>query len=77
MRQLLRKPFLLALILSLPLWIVFSNYIVALCTGLLLAFLCSMLETMLALREQETRERTKPRAQDRPSGDSSTNDLHR
>lgn len=52
MRQLLRKPLLLSFILSVPLWIVFNNYIVALSVALLVAFLLSMLETMLALRRE-------------------------
>ncbi len=50
MKQLLRKPFLLALILSLPLWIVFNNYIVAICVALLVAFLLSMIESLLAIQ---------------------------
>lgn len=53
MKQLLRKPFLLSLLLSLPLWIVFNNYIVALCTALLIAFLLSMIDSLIVLRRQQ------------------------
>lgn len=55
MKQLLRKPFLLSLLLSLPLWIVFKNYIVAICAGLLIAFLLSMVDSLIAIQRQQKR----------------------
>lgn len=58
MKQLLNHPFLLALLLSLPLWIMLGNYIVALIAALLLAFLLSMYNALRVLnrrkKEQET-----------------------
>lgn len=53
MKQLLRKPFLLSLLLSLPLWIVFNNYIVALSAGLFIAFLLSMVDSIITVQRQE------------------------
>lgn len=49
MKQLLNRPFLLALILSLPLWIALGNYIVALIAGLFIAFLLSMVNALRVL----------------------------
>ncbi len=49
MKQLVRKPFFLALLLSLPLWIVFNNYIVAIMVALLVAFLLSMCHSLYVL----------------------------
>lgn len=42
MKQLARKPLLLSFLLSLPLWIVFDNYIVAASVGLLVGFFITM-----------------------------------
>ncbi|GAB2887065.1 hypothetical protein LSG25_17625 [Paralcaligenes sp. KSB-10] len=42
MKQLVRKPLLLAMLLTLPLWIAFGNFIVAVTIALLLAFLIAM-----------------------------------
>lgn len=50
MKQLIRKPLLLALLLSLPLWIIFNNYIVAIIAALLCGFLASMCHTLYLLR---------------------------
>lgn len=55
MKQLLKKPFLLALILSLPLWIVFNNYIVAICVALLVAFLLAMIDSIIVVQRQQHR----------------------
>lgn len=55
MKQLVRKPFLLALILSLPLWVALNNYIVAICVALLVAFLVSMLHSIFILRRVSQR----------------------
>jgi len=53
MKQLLRKPFLLALILSLPLWITFNNFIVAFSVALLISFFLSMIDSIVAIRRQQ------------------------
>lgn len=50
MKQLLRKPLLLAVLLSLPLWVVFNNYLVAITVALLCGFLASMCHTLYVLR---------------------------
>lgn len=60
MKQLLRKPFLLALILSLPLWLAFNNYIVALCVALLVAFLVSMIDSIIAIQAQRKNRPSSP-----------------
>jgi len=48
-RQLARKPLFLACTLTVPLWIVLGNFIVAACVALLLAFLLSMIDALLVL----------------------------
>lgn len=63
MRSLLRKPVLCALLLSLPLWVIFHNYIVAITVALLLAFLASMLESLHAL--SRARQGPRPDSNDR------------
>lgn len=60
MKQLLRKPFLLTLILSLPLWILLNNYIVAICVALLFAFLLSMIDSIIAIQRQRRLEQHSP-----------------
>lgn len=67
MTQLLRKPFLLALILSLPLWVLFHNYVVALCVGLLVSFLFSMIDSLLTIQRQQRIDRHSSKTT-RPSG---------
>lgn len=52
MKQLLRKPFLLTLILSLPLWIALKNYIVAFSVALLVSFLMSMIDSIIVIQRQ-------------------------
>ena len=52
MKQLARKPLLLSLLLSLPLWVVFDNYLVAIITALLLGFLVSMCHSLWVLRQR-------------------------
>ena len=52
MKQLLRKPFLLTLILSLPLWIALNNYIVAFSVALLVSFLLSMIDSIIVIQRQ-------------------------
>lgn len=62
MKQIVNRPFLLALFLSLPLWVVFGNYVVAAITALLVSFLLSMANALRIMR----RGRPDPRA-DAPS----------
>jgi len=50
MKQILNRPILLALVLSLPLWVVFGNYVVAALAALLIAFLLSMINALHVLR---------------------------
>lgn len=53
MKQILNRPILLALVLSLPLWVVFGNYVVAALAALLIAFLLSMINALLVLRRDK------------------------
>ena len=53
MKQLLRKPLSFAFLLSLPLWIVFSNYIVAITVALLVAFLASMCHSLYLMNRKK------------------------
>lgn len=53
MKQLVRRPLLLAFLLSLPLWVVFNNYIVALIVALLVAFLISMCISLYILNKKK------------------------
>lgn len=56
MKQLVNHPFLLALILSLPLWIVLGNYLVAFIAALLVSFLLSMYNALRALSRKKSEE---------------------
>ncbi len=51
MKQLARKPFFLALLMSLPLWIVFNNFIVAIMVALLVAFFISMCYSLYTIKQ--------------------------
>jgi hypothetical protein len=53
MKQLVRRPLLLAFLLSLPLWVVFNNYIVALIVALLVSFLISMSISLYVLNKKK------------------------
>ena len=57
MKQLLNHPFLLALILSVPLWVLLGNYIVAFIAALLVAFLLSMVRALRVLNRKKAAER--------------------
>lgn len=50
MRRLVRKPVLLALVLVLPLWIVFNNFIIATAVALLAAFFLTMCHALYTLK---------------------------
>ena len=54
MKQLLNRPLLLGFLLSLPLWIVLGNFIVALMVALLLSFLLSMYTALRTLQGRDT-----------------------
>ncbi|NYT62639.1 hypothetical protein H0A66_09980 [Alcaligenaceae bacterium] len=71
MKQLVRKPFALALILSLPLWIVFNNYIVAIIVALLVSFFLSMCHSLYLLSQGEAS--AKPGQQTPPLPTQNTN----
>ena len=53
MKQLVRKPLLLAFLLSIPLWIVFDNYLVAGMAALLAAFLAAMCHALYTLGKKK------------------------
>ncbi|WP_167670874.1 hypothetical protein [Allopusillimonas ginsengisoli] len=53
MKQLARKPLLLSFLLSLPLWIVFNNYVVALICALLVGFFVSMCCSLWVLHNKD------------------------
>lgn len=53
MKQLVRKPLLLAFLLSIPLWIVFDNYLVAGMAALLAAFLAAMCHALYVLGKKK------------------------
>ena len=56
MKKILNRPLLLSLILALPLWIVFNNFIVAIIAALLVSFLLSMFNALLILQRKDTDE---------------------
>lgn len=64
MRQLARKPMLLGFLLSLFLWPLFGNVVVALSVGLLLAFLISMVDSLLLLQRSRQQTKTTAKSQD-------------
>ncbi|NYT44189.1 hypothetical protein [Pollutimonas thiosulfatoxidans] len=49
----MHKPLLMAFLLSLPLWIVFNNFIVALVVSLLVAFLISMGYSLYLMKKRK------------------------
>lgn len=51
MKQLVRKPFFLALLLALPLWIIFNNFIVAMMVALLVAFFIAMCHSLYVMKQ--------------------------
>ncbi|MFA7669944.1 MAG: hypothetical protein WCX93_11395, partial [Burkholderiaceae bacterium] len=57
------RPLLLALILSLPLWVILGNFIVALIAALLLSFLLSMYNALRILNRKK-HERTTEASKD-------------
>ncbi|MFT0545020.1 hypothetical protein ACMHYO_01535 [Allopusillimonas ginsengisoli] len=59
MNQLVRRPLLLSFLLSLPLWIIFNNYIVALIVGLLAGFLVSMCHSLWVINQQKNEQKRK------------------
>ncbi|WP_353171457.1 hypothetical protein [Paracandidimonas soli] len=64
MKDLVRAPALLSLLLSIPLWFILDNFIVALIVALLIAFLIAMCHSLLVLKRQSPDERDGPEHQD-------------
>jgi len=54
MKQLLRKPLFSGLLLSLPLWVVFNNYLVGLMVALLVSFLASMCHALYLMNRKKS-----------------------
>lgn len=52
MKQLANKPLFLAVILSVPLWIVFGNYLVGAMAALLAAFFIAMCHSLYLLNKR-------------------------
>jgi len=54
MKQLLNRPLLLGFLLSLPLWVVLGNFVVALIAALLFSFLISMYVALRTLQRRDS-----------------------
>ncbi|MGE4368953.1 MAG: hypothetical protein AB7E12_04670 [Burkholderiaceae bacterium] len=65
MKSLALRPLLLSFLLSLPLWVIFDNFIVALVVALLLGFLVSMCRSLYLINQNKLN--TRPQA---PTGKS-------
>lgn len=50
MKQILNRPLLFGFLLSVPLWMLLDNFIVALMAALLIAFLLSMIHSLRRMR---------------------------
>lgn len=59
MKQLANKPLLLAAILTVPLWIVFGNFLVGLMVALFAAFLIAMCHTLYILKRSQRSRQSK------------------
>ena len=57
MKDLVRAPALLSLLLSIPLWFILDNFLVALMVALLASFLIAMCHSLLVLKRQAPNER--------------------
>jgi len=64
MKKMINRPLLLALLLSLPLWVVFGNYLVAIIAALLLAFLLSMVNALRVLNKEKDPSRNRNESKD-------------
>lgn len=53
MKQFLRKPLFSAFLLSLPLWVIFNNYLVALMVALLVSFFASMCHSLYLMNRKK------------------------
>lgn len=53
MKSLLRKPLFLALLMSIPLWIVFDNFIVAITVAVLVSLLGTMCLLLYTLEKKD------------------------
>ena len=59
MKQLANKPLLLAAVLTVPLWIVFGNFLVGLMVALFAAFLIAMCRTLYILKQSQNSRQSK------------------
>jgi len=59
MKQLVNKPLLLAAVLTVPLWIVFGNFLVGLMVALFAAFLIAMCRTLYILKQSQNSRQSK------------------
>lgn len=69
MKQILNHPFLLALLLSLPLWVVFGNFVVAIIAALLVSFLLSMYNALRVIQRKNRDQPANDRADDADDAD--------
>lgn len=53
MKEFVRRPFMSGMVLSIPLWVVFGNYIVALSVAMLVAFLVSMSYSLFLMKRDD------------------------
>lgn len=53
MKPLLHKPLLMAFLLSLPLWVILNNFIIAITVGLLVGFLISMCYSLYLMNRKK------------------------
>lgn len=53
MKEFVRRPFISGMVLSIPLWVVFGNYIVALSVAMLVAFLVSMSYSLFLMKRDD------------------------
>lgn len=52
MKQLANKPLILSFLLTLPIWVITGNFIVALMIGLLVSFFIAMLHSLRVIKRQ-------------------------
>lgn len=64
MKQILNRPLLFGILLSVPLWALLDNFVVALMAALLIAFLLSMIHSLRRMRDADTRRGTAKDARD-------------
>ena len=65
MKDLARAPALLSLLLSIPLWLILGNFIVALIVALLISFMIAMCHSLYVLKNQTPDKQERPKEQHR------------